>query len=75
MAGNNILTNKIKVHRAIKNVTQQELAEALAVTRKTVNTIENGIYVPSTVLALKMARFFEVPVEELFALTGENDKL
>lgn len=68
------LTNKIKIYRAVKNVTQQELAEVLAVTRKTVNTIENGIYVPSTVLALKMAKFFEVPVEELFSLADETDE-
>lgn len=67
------LTNKIKIYRAVKDVTQQELAEALSVTRKTVNTIENGIYVPSTVLALKMARFFGVPVEELFSLADGDE--
>ena len=46
----------------------QELARRIGVTRKTVNTIENGIYVPSTVLALKMARVFGVAVEEIFQL-------
>ncbi|MCD8101093.1 MAG: helix-turn-helix transcriptional regulator [Alistipes sp.] len=62
------LHNTIKVRRAIKNITQEELATAIGVTRKTVNTIENGVYVPSTVLALKMAKYFGVPVEELFRL-------
>lgn len=65
------LDNKIRIQRAIKNITQEELAEAVGVTRKTVNTIENGKYVPSTILAMKMARYFEIPVEELFQLTEE----
>ncbi|MCD8073354.1 MAG: helix-turn-helix transcriptional regulator [Alistipes sp.] len=62
------LLNTIKVQRAIKNITQEELAVAIGVTRKTVNTIENGVYVPSAMLALKMARYFGVPVEKLFRL-------
>lgn len=62
------LTNTLRVQRAIKNITQEELAAAIGVTRKTVNTIENGIYTPSTTLALKMARYFGIPVEELFQL-------
>ncbi|MCD8172275.1 MAG: helix-turn-helix transcriptional regulator [Alistipes sp.] len=66
--GQDNLRNTIKVQRAIKNITQEELATAIGVTRKTVNTIENGVYVPSTVLALKMAKYFGVPVEELFRL-------
>ncbi len=62
------LRNKIRVQRAIKNITQEELAARIGVTRKTINTIENGKYVPSTILAIRMARFFEIKVEELFEL-------
>ena len=51
-----------------KNITQEELAAAIGVTRKTINTIENGKFVPSTILAIKMARFFAIRVEELFEL-------
>lgn len=66
--GQGELKNTIKVQRAIKNITQEELAAAIGVTRKTVNTIENGIYTPSTALALRMARYFGITVEELFQL-------
>ena len=62
------LQNQIKVQRAIKNVTQDELAVKIGVTRKTINTIENGKYIPSTILAIRLARFFEIKVEELFEL-------
>ncbi len=68
--GQNELTNTLKVQRAIRDITQEELAAAVGVTRKTINTIENGIYTPSTALALKLARFFEVSVEEIFQLAG-----
>jgi len=62
------LKNKIRVQRAIRNITQEELAAAVGVTRKTINTIENGIYTPSTVLAIRLARYFGITVEELFQL-------
>ncbi len=62
------LDNQIKVFRARHDLTQAGLAERVGVTRKTINTIENGRFVPSTVLALKIARVFGVPVEELFRL-------
>ena len=62
------LDNQIKVFRARHDLTQAELAERVGVTRKTINTIENGRFVPSTMLALKIARVFGVPVEELFRL-------
>ena len=62
------LRNQIKVQRAIKNITQEELAARIGVTRKTINTIENGKFVPSTILAIRMARFFGIKVEELFEL-------
>ena len=62
------LRNTLKVQRAKHDLTQEELADRIGVTRKTINTIENGHYVPSTVLALRLARVFCVAVEELFQL-------
>ncbi len=68
--GQGELKNTNRVQRAIKDITQEELAAAVGVTRKTINTIENGIYTPSTALALRMARYFGITVEELFQLVG-----
>ena len=68
---NQELTNQIKVQRAIKNITQEELAIKIGVTRKTINTIETGKFVPSTILAIKLARYFGISVEELFTLNEE----
>ena len=62
------LNNQIKVQRAIKNITQEELAAQIGVTRKTINTIETGKFIPSTILAIKLARYFKINVEELFIL-------
>ena len=62
------LKNRIKVQRAIKNITQEELAIEIGVTRKTINTIENGKFVPSTILAIRLAQFFNIKVEDLFEL-------
>lgn len=67
------LNNRIKVYRAMKNISQEELAIAIGVTRKTINTIETGKYVPSTILALKIARYFNVPVEAIFELNEVED--
>ncbi|WP_316770074.1 helix-turn-helix transcriptional regulator [Pedobacter frigiditerrae] len=66
------MKNNLRVQRAIKNITQAELADLIQVSRQTINTIESGKYVPSTVLALKMAKVFEVPVEEVFQLEEED---
>ncbi|MEO6148678.1 MAG: helix-turn-helix transcriptional regulator [Mucilaginibacter sp.] len=66
------MKNSLRVERAIKNITQAELAELIGVSRQTINTIESNKYVPSTVLALKIARVFEKKVEEIFLLE-END--
>jgi putative transcriptional regulator len=63
------IRNTLKVQRARRDWTQEELAHRIGVTRKTVNTIENGVFIPSTYLALKMARAFEVPVEDIFQLS------
>lgn len=62
------LKNKIKIQRAIHNLTQEELAMQIGVTRKTINTIETEKFVPSTILALRLAKFFKISVEELFQL-------
>jgi putative transcriptional regulator len=62
------MKNLIKLERARKNITQGDLADALKVSRQTVNAIENAKFVPSTVLALKMARYFGCKMEELFEL-------
>ena len=62
------MKNNIRVARATKKMTQQQLADAIGVSRQTINAIESGKFVPSTVLALKMARLFEKPVEEIFTL-------
>ena len=66
------MKNTVKVERAIRNITQQELAEAVGVSRQTINFIENGRYMPSTVVALKIARYFGRYADEIFQLE-END--
>jgi putative transcriptional regulator len=65
------LKNTIKIQRAKKNLTQEQLSDLVNVTRKTINTVEKGKYVPSTVLALKLAQILDVTVEELFYLIEE----
>jgi putative transcriptional regulator len=62
------MKNNIKVERAIKNITQEELANKVSVSRQTINAMEANKYVPSTVLALKIAKIFNKPVEEIFFL-------
>jgi len=62
------MKNSLKVERAIKNITQEELAREIGVTRQAINSIELGKFVPSTVLALKLSKFFNKPVNELFSL-------
>lgn len=62
------MKNNIRIERAVKNITQAELAEQIGVSRQTINTIESNKYVPSTVLALKIARVFGKPLEEIFIL-------
>lgn len=62
------MTNNLRVERAMLRMTQQQLAEAVGVSRQTINAIETKKYVPSAVLALKIARVFGKPVEEVFRL-------
>ena len=66
------MKNRIRVVRAEVRVTQQQLADAVGVSRQTVNAVESGKFVPSTVLALKMARLFSKSVEEIFVLDDED---
>ena len=65
------LANRLKDKRGEADLTQAELAALVGVSRKTVNTVENGVFVPSTTLALKLARALDVPVEALFWLSAE----
>lgn len=62
------LRNRLRVLRAEHELTQSDLAAAIGVSRKTISTIEVGRFVPSTTIALQLARHFEVPVEEIFSL-------
>ena len=62
------LANRLKELRLAGGLTQAELASRIGVSRKTINTIENGVFVPSTILALKLAGVLGVPVEQVFAL-------
>lgn len=62
------MNNTIRVERAIRKMTQQQLAEAVQVSRQTINAIELGKYIPSTVLSLKIARIFEKKVDDIFEL-------
>lgn len=66
------MKNRIRVERAEMRMTQQRLADAIGVSRQTINAIESGKFVPSTVLALKMAQIFDKPVEDIFMLDDED---
>jgi putative transcriptional regulator len=66
------MKNSIKVERAKKNITQEELANRIQISRQSVNAIETGKFVPSTILALKIARYFDATVEQIFELE-QND--
>jgi putative transcriptional regulator len=66
------MKNQLKVGRAILDLTQEDLAKKVGVSRQTINSIEKGRYVPSTILALKIATIFEKPVDEVFQLERED---
>ena len=66
------MKNTVKVERAIKDITQQDLATAVGVSRQTINSIEAGGYVPSAVLALKIARDFGKPADAIFILEEDD---
>ena len=62
------MKNSLKVERAIRNITQEDLAREIGVTRQAINSIELGKFVPSTLLALKLSKYFDKPVNDLFTL-------
>ena len=62
------LENQLREERARRQLTQAQLAEFVGVSRKTINTVENGIFVPSTILALRLAKALGTTVESLFRL-------
>jgi putative transcriptional regulator len=62
------LSNRLRDLRTERGLTQAALAEAVGVSRKTVNTVENGVFTPSVTLALKLARALGRPVEEVFSI-------
>ena len=66
------IINTLKVQRAKKNITQEQLAHLVGVTRKTINTVEKGKYIPSTYLALKLSKALDVSVEEIFQLNDDS---
>lgn len=68
------LENRLLALRTERDLTQAALAEMVGVSRKTINTVENGVFIPSTVLALKLARALGEPVEALFSLPTEDQE-
>lgn len=64
------LYNRIAQLRAARGLSQQQLADAIGVSRKTISTVETSRFTPSVVIALQMARYFEVPVEQIFSFDG-----
>ncbi len=68
------MKNNIRVERAIKRMTQQQLADRVGVSRQTINAIESDKYAPSGILLMKIAVIFEKPVEEIFALEPSDWK-
>lgn len=66
------MRNSIKVQRAIHDMTQDDLAKKVGVSRQTINSIEKNRYVPSTVLALKISSFFKKTVNEIFELEKDD---
>ena len=68
------MKNKMKVFRAMNDLTQEDLADKVGVTRQTINAIEKGRYNPSLDLAFKLSELFEVKIEEIFVYGDEEDE-
>ena len=66
------MKNTLRVARAIKNITQADLADKIGVSRQTIHSIENNKFVPSVLLALKLAAFFEMKIDDLFSLEEQD---
>ncbi len=69
-----MIRNSVRANRQSRNLSQAELAEAMGVSRQTINAIETGRYLPSLPLAILLARYFERPVEEVFHLEGSEEQ-
>jgi putative transcriptional regulator len=66
------MKNRLKIERAILDITQEELAKQIGVSRQTINSIEKNRYTPSTVLALKLSNLFKKPVNDFFELEDDE---
>ena len=66
------LVSNLKAHRTRLGLTQAELATLVGVSRKTINTVENGVFIPSTLLALRIARTLNCKVEDIFTLAEDD---
>lgn len=66
------MKNRLKIERAILDITQEELAQKIGVSRQTINSIETNRYVPSTILALKISKVFGKSVNDIFELENED---
>ena len=66
------LNNELKVWRAKRDITQEQLAKAVGLSRQTIHSIEKGKFVPSVLSAMKLAAFFETNIEEIFFIKGEE---
>ena len=66
------MKNKLKIERAIKDITQDELAKQIGVSRQTINSIEKNRYTPSTILALKISKIFNKNVNDIFELENSD---
>ena len=64
------IENNLKVWRAKRNITQEQLAKEVGLSRQTINSIERGKFIPTVLSALKIAMFFEINIEEIFYLKG-----
>ena len=69
------IINNVQSVRKERKITQEQLAEAVGVTRQTIISIEKGNYVPSVLLALKLATFFNLPVDQLFSISATKETL
>lgn len=69
-----VLRNRIKVFRAERDITQQDLADAVRMSRQTIHAIEKGKFVPSVITAIKIADFFDTDLKKIFFIQRENNK-
>ena len=73
MNGDSTMKNRLEALRKARAIKQEDLAEALEVSRQTIGSLENGRYNPSILLAFKISRYFDLPIEEIFIYEGEEE--